>query len=89
MNLLDRLKDGGARWEWDGDELVVYVDGDEILDTDVIDTPEVEVIRIHKSDMKKAASKAWKDVKAEAVRAGKNIRDEWRRFQKRRKAARK
>ena len=77
---------GGIRWEWDGDELVIYMDADRLANTDLIDVPEVAVARIHKDDMKRAGLRAWADVKAEAIRAGKNIAAEWRRFQKRRKS---
>ena len=84
---MSAIQDRGAiRWEWDGDELVIYADADKLIATDVFDAPEVEVLRIHKDDMKRAASKAWVDTKRAAIKAGKDISAEWKRFQKRRLA---
>lgn len=71
---------GAVRWEWDGDELVIYADADKLTATKIIDVPEVQIIRIKKKDMKRAATKGWADVKRAAKKAGKDIAAEWRRF---------
>jgi hypothetical protein len=76
---------GGFRLEMQGDELVVFADADKLAATDLVDVPEVEVLRVSKADMTAEAQRAWKNVKAEAQRAKKNIAEEWARFQKRRR----
>lgn len=72
MKVLER---GGVRVAFEGDEIAVYVDPDELMAISQIDLPEVEIIRFSKED----AGKEW-------GRFVKNVKAEWRRFNRRRKA---
>lgn len=74
---------GAIRWAIEGDELVVYVDADELADTDLIDVPEVAVLRIKTAAIKKEGARAAKNIRVAAVKAGKDIAAEGRRVVKR------
>lgn len=78
---------GAVRWAIEGDELVVYVDADELADTDLIDVPEVAVLRIKTAAIKKEAGRAAKNIRKAAVKAGKDIAAEGRSVVKRVKKA--
>lgn len=65
------LARGGVRVEFKGGDMIVYVDADKLMAVSEIDVPEMEVLRVSQSDMKKALAKAWADTKAEAKRFNK------------------
>ena len=65
---------GAVRWAIEGDELVIYVDADELADTDLIDVPEVALVRIKTAAIKKEAGRAWDNIKAEGRRFVKRIK---------------
>ena len=60
------LARGGVRVEFKDGDMIVYVDADKLMAISEVDVPEMEVLRVSKSDLEKALAKAWDDVKAEA-----------------------
>jgi hypothetical protein len=65
------LARGGVRVEFKDGDMIVYVDADKLMAISEVDVPEMEVLRVSKSDLEKALAKAWDDVKAEAKRFNK------------------
>lgn len=65
---------GGVRLAIKGAYLVVYMDADKLADASEFDAPEVEIARFSASD-----------AIAELGRFAKNVKAEWKRFNKRRK----
>lgn len=58
----------GVRVKFEGDEMVVLIDAAALVDYDGIDTPEVEVLRISKSDASAEWKRFLKNAKAELAR---------------------